>query len=122
VHAVAIAPVIFGGKIVVPMGVPLTGEVKAAIAAADKVPAQMQLVFKRLGTVPVNAVVASLENSGETVDETGKIIGIDTSTTYGGLLDKCVSKLQTSDRFAGLAGLIQGENTEDPGCESEYRF
>jgi LssY C-terminus len=68
----------------------------------------MQLLFTRLGTLPINAVVASLENSRESVDEAGKIIGIDASTTYGGLLDKGVSKLQTSDRFAGLAGLIQG--------------
>ena len=53
-------------------------------------------------------MVASLDNAREAVDDKGVITGIDASQTFSARLDQGISKLQANDRFAALAGLIQG--------------
>lgn len=102
VHAVVIAPVAVEGKILIPIGTQLTGEIKAATAAAEEVQAQLQLVFPK-----INAVVSGLDNARETVNERGVILGIKTAETYGGRLDQGIAKLANSARFGGLAGVLQ---------------
>lgn len=102
VHAVLIAPVVVDGKVVMGMGAQLTGEIKAVTAAVDKTQAQLQIVFPK-----INAIVASLENARETVDDKGVILGINGAETYGGRLDQGIAKLSGSARFGGLAGVIQ---------------
>lgn len=111
VHAVLIAPLIADGKIALPAGALLAGTVKQAKAATDKDPAQLQIVFTEIrdGGVHANisAVMSSLENARENIDEQGLITGIAPNTTYSARIDQGITKLQNSDRFAGLAGLIQ---------------
>ena len=138
IHAVVISPAAIDGRIVLPMGAQLTGSVKLAKAANDKDRAQLQLVFTQIGsgTYKTNlaAIVGALDNARETVDGDGVINGIDVSKTYSSQLDQGISKLQSSDRFAGLAGLIQGvkqglkiedanPNIDyDPGAEMTLRL
>ena len=80
VHAVLIAPVIVEGKIALAAGAQLTGTVKQAKAAADKEPAQLQLVFNEIADgaarAQISAIVTSLDNARETVDDKGVIAGI----------------------------------------------
>jgi hypothetical protein len=110
IHAVVIAPVALRGKIVIPLGTPVTGEVAAAKAAADQVRATLQLVFNQIGTGAsggkLQAAVSGLDNARETVGNDGTITGIDGSETYSSRIDQGMEKLKGSDRFAALAGLI----------------
>jgi hypothetical protein len=118
-RAVVIAPVVIDGNVVLASGTQLTGSVTDVKAAADGQRAQMRLTLTQFP-----AVVASLDNSRETVDADGLIVGIDASKTYGSRLDEGISKLQANDRFAGLAGLIQGAKQalkiEDPNPNIDY--
>jgi hypothetical protein len=120
------------------MGAQLTGSVKLAKAANDKDRAQLQLVFTQIGAgtwkTNLAAIVGALDNARETVDGDGIINGIDVAKTYSSQLDQGISKMQASDRFAGLAGLIQGvkqglkiEDANphidyDPGAEMTLRL
>jgi hypothetical protein len=112
VHAALIVPVIEDGKVALPLGVQLTGEVRISKPAADKDRAQLQLVFNQIGMAAyhttLTAVVTALDNSREKVDDQGVINGIDSNEAYGTRLDQGIAKLQNSDRFASLAGMIQG--------------
>jgi hypothetical protein len=112
IHAVLIAPVIAGGAVALPAGAQLIGAVKLAKAAADKQPAQLQLVFSEIadGAVraPVAAVVTGLDNARESVDETGIITGIAPGDTFSARIDQGIAKLQNNNKLSGLAGLILG--------------
>jgi hypothetical protein len=112
VHAVLIAPVIVAGDIALSAGAQLTGTVKQAKAAADKVPALLQLVFSEISDgaarAQISAVVISLDNARETVDDKGTITGIAPGDTFSARLDQGIAKLQNNDRLSALAGLIQG--------------
>jgi hypothetical protein len=137
VHAVLIAPVIVAGDIALSAGAQLTGTVKQAKAAADKVPALLQLVFSEISDgaarAQISAVVISLDNARETVDDKGTITGIAPGDTFSARLDQGIAKLQNNDRLAGLAGLIQGTKEAlniqeanpnidyDPGAEITLR-
>ncbi len=110
IHAVVIAPVIIDGEVAISAGAELTGVVKQARPAGEKDPAQLQIVFSALSEGPqmavISAVVSQLENSRETVDDQGLITGIAPGGTGSARIDQGIAKLQSSDRFAGLAGLI----------------
>lgn len=112
VHAVVIAPVVVDGKIVLPAGPTLTGTVKLAKPASDKDRAQLQLVFTEItdGKVkaPLQALVATLENARETVDDKGIITGIDGATAYGNRLNQGIAKLEANDRLSALGAILQG--------------
>ncbi len=112
VHAVLIAPVIVNGAVALSAGAKLTGTIKQAKAATEKDPATLQLVFTDLsdGTAHTNitAVVSSLDNARESIDDKGLITGITPNETMSARLDQGIAKLQANDKFAGLAGLIQG--------------
>ncbi len=112
VHAVLIVPVIADGKITLPLGVQLSGEVKQVKAAADKERAQLELVFNRIGMgvygTTLSAEISALDNARETIDDKGIITGIDGSEAYGSRIDQGIAKLQNNDKLSGLAGLIQG--------------
>lgn len=112
VHALLIAPVIADGKIALPAGARLTGAVKQAKAATDKDPAQLQMVFTEItdgkARAAITAVMSGLENARESIDDKGLITGITPNDTFSARIDQGISKLQNSDRFAGLASLIQG--------------
>ena len=112
IHAVLIVPAIAGGKILLPLGVQLTGEVKQAKAATDKDRAELQLVFNQIGMgsyrVNLSSIVGALDNAREKVDGDGLITGIDGSEAYGSRIDQGIAKLQNNDKFASLGGLIHG--------------
>jgi len=112
IHAVLIAPVILDGKVTISAGAELTGSVKQARAATDKTPAQLKLEFTELKDDSVNAkisaVVSTLDNARETVDGSGLITGITPNETFSARIDQGVAKLQSNDKYAGLASLITG--------------
>src|ERR1019366_873764 len=112
IHAVVIVPVIVDGAVAISSGAQLTGTVKQAKAAAEKDPAQLQLVFSSLTDgaqhANISAVVTSLENARETIDDKGLITGIAPGGTFSARIDQGISKLEASDKFAGLAELIAG--------------
>ena len=138
IHAVLIAPVILNGTVAVSAGAQLTGSVKQAKAATDKDPAQLQLVFTQIGDgaahATISAVVASLDNARETIDDKGLITGIAPGETFSARIDQGIAKLQANDKFAGLAGLITGTKQVlsiedanpnidyDPGAEFTIRL
>jgi hypothetical protein len=112
IHAVVISPVAIDGRIALPMGTPVTGEVAAATAWAAPARATLKLVFHHIGAgatrVPLAALVSGLDNARETVGADGVITGIDGAETYASRIDQGVEKLKANDRFAGLASLIDG--------------
>lgn len=138
IHAVVIAPVVVGGKIVLPAGPTLTGSVKMAKPVADKDPAQLQLVFDEIGDgkvkTPLQAVVSALENARETVDDKGVITGIDAGSAYGTRLNQGIAKLEANDKLSALAAILQGAKETlkiqdvnpnidyDPGVELSIRL
>ena len=138
VHAVLIAPVILNGAVAVSAGAQLTGSVKQPKAATDKDPATLQLVFTELrdGTQHANisAIVTSLDNARETLDDKGLITGIAPGDTFSARIDQGIAKLQANDKFSGLAGLIAGTKQAlkiedanpnidyDPGAEFTIRL
>jgi hypothetical protein len=112
VSAVVIAPVVLDGVIALPAGAELTGTTKDIKAAADGQRSQIRLDFTRIGIgayrLPLAAVVASLDNSREKVDDKGVITGIDASKTYSSRIDQGIAKLEANDKYSSLAGLIGG--------------
>src|SRR5579885_3039780 len=128
VHAVLIAPVMLDGRVVIPLMANVTGEVKQTRGASDAGPAQLELVFNRIGAAnyqtAMTAVVTQVENARETVDDKGVITGIDASSTYGGRLNQGISRLQNSDRFGSLATILQtakqGLKIEDVNPNIDY--
>ncbi len=112
VHAVVIVPVLFNNTVVLPTGVVISGTVERATAAATGRRAELAMVFTEArdgaSKARLSAIVASLDNARESVDDKGVITGIDASQTFGARLDQGIAKLEGNDRFAALAGIIQG--------------
>jgi hypothetical protein len=138
VHAVLIAPVVVEGRIVLPAGPQFSGVIKQVRAASATDRSQFELVFTQisLGAYRANlsAILTGLDNAREKVDDKGVINGIDGAETYSSRLNQGIEKLQNNDRFAGLAGLIQGAKQAlkiqdanpnidyDPGVEMTLRL
>src|SRR5579863_8791127 len=138
VQAVLIAPLILNGAVAISAGAQLTGSVKQAKAATDKDPAHLQFVFTELREgaqrANISAVVASLDNARETIDDKGLITGIAPGDTFSARIDQGISKLQSNDKLAGLASLIAGTKQAlkiedanpnidyDPGAEFTLRL
>ncbi len=129
VEAVVIAPVMMAdGAVALPSGARVSGVVKSARAAGDTERALLELAFTSIGsgsyTTKLSAVVASLDNARELVDEKGVINGIDKSQTYSARIDQGIAKLQSNEKLAGLASLIQGAkkalNIEDANANIDY--
>jgi hypothetical protein len=132
VHAVLIAPVIVDsnvdGNVALAAGAELTGTVKQAKAATDKDPAQLQIVFTAItdgvAQADISAVMTSLDNARETIDGTGLVTGIAPNGTFSSRIDQGITKLQGSDKFAGLASLIAGAkqvlNIQDANPNIDY--
>ncbi|HKD07664.1 MAG TPA: LssY C-terminal domain-containing protein [Bryobacteraceae bacterium] len=128
VHADLIAPVVADGKIVIPAGALLSGTVKQVKPANGTTRAEMQLSFTDISMgaykTKINAVVKTLENARETVDDKGVIEGIDGASTYSSRINQGITKLGGSDRFAGLAGILQGAkqalNIQDANANIDY--
>jgi hypothetical protein len=113
VKAVLIAPVVVNGQIVLPPGAEISGTVKAAqSAAADPAkPPTLELDFKQVRFASerdaLSAKVAGVDNAKEKVDNQGVITGTPSTKTYTGEINHGLEKMSDSDRFSGLAGLLQ---------------
>ena len=116
VHAILISPVMIEGSVALPAGLDLVGVVRAATPATETAQAELDLHFTQVSgggaRSPIDATVLALDNSRETVDDKGKIVGIAGSQTFSSRLDQGISKLSNSSRFAALAGIIEGAKQE----------
>jgi hypothetical protein len=138
IHALLIAPVILNGSIAISAGAELTGSVKQSKAATDKEPARLQIVFTELRDgaehAAISAVVSTLDNARETIDDKGLITGIAPDDTFSARLEQGIAKLEANDKLAALAGLIAGTKEAlniqsanpnidyDPGAEFMLRL
>ena len=95
-----------------PAGPQLTGSIRQVRAASATDRSQFELVFTQISLgayrTSLSAILIGLDNARETVNDKGLINGIDGAETYSSRLNQGIEKLQNNDRFAGLAGLIQG--------------
>jgi len=106
VEAVLIRPVVVGGEIAVPAGVTLRGRVKEALAISKPDQrAVLGIEFFELGGVKVEARVTAVDNARETVDETGRIIGILASETIAARLNQGVERV--AEKYGKLGGVLQ---------------
>jgi len=110
VEAITIEPVIIDGRIIVPGGVKVIGQVKDARAASQGDRALLDLSFTSLeagkSRISMAARLSSVDNARESVDaNNGQILGIVPSETYSSRIDQGIAKLQ--QKYAGLADVLQ---------------
>jgi hypothetical protein len=128
VTAVVIAPVVADGRIAIFPGAELNGQIKLAKAATDKDAAELQIAFTAIHRgalrIPLTAVVSRVDNARESVNDQGVIVGVAPDQTPGARLNQGISKLQQSDRFSALAGILtaakQELKIEDPNPNIDY--
>jgi hypothetical protein len=132
VQAVVIAPVVVGGQVVIGSGAKFHGEVtdvKAARKADER--ATVGLNFSELTssggkTANIKTKIVEVDNARESVDPSGKIVGILASETISARLDQGISKV--TERNSGFGGLLEmaktavlkessGEIRYEPGVE-----
>lgn len=115
VKAVVIAPVLLNGSPVLSAGTELTGTTadvtsfKAATGQEAESPATVRLNLSKIAAPgksakTVKASLVQVDNARETVDNSGTIIGIRESDTFGAQLDRGVKKLES--KYAALGGLL----------------
>lgn len=108
-EAVVIAPVSLDGAIVVAQGVKLLGHI-SEVTVPRTLSEQTVLVlsFDRLRdgarAVPFSGRLVEVENSRETVDKDGRLLGIKASDTGSARLDQGIKKV--SQKYAGLGELL----------------
>ncbi len=122
VEAVLIRPVVIRGNIAVPAGTLLRGRVKqaSAITKGDQ-RALLELEFLNLGESEVEARVTAVDNARETVDQTGRIIGILASETPAARLNESVERV--SQKYSKLGDFLQTVTTavfKEPEPEIVY--
>ncbi len=108
VEATLIRPVVIDDSIVVAAGTMLSGKVKSATAIAnrDEDRAYLELQFSKLGGVPVETQLKSVDNAREKVDQrNGMIAGILASETLAARMDQGVASV--AKKYSGLGGLLQ---------------
>jgi hypothetical protein len=111
VEAVVIAPVMQGGRIAIAPGTLASGTVKELVPITTGNPrASLLLQFAELidkdgNRMPMEAQVVRVDNARESIDESGRIIGILASETFSARMDDGLQRL--SNRLAGLASVLQ---------------
>jgi hypothetical protein len=131
VDAVVIVPVLVNGTFVIPAGAKLRGyvqEVKPASRPDER--AIMDLAFSELDVSGVKVKLSSklieVDNARESVDESGRIVGILASETISARLDQGINKV--GQKYSGLADILEaakgavlkateGEIVYEPGVE-----
>lgn len=108
VEAVVISPVVAEGQIWMAPGEVVKGTVRGARGAGpDGDPqAGLELEFGEWRGKKFNSKVTEVENGRETVEETGKIVGIAASETLSARMDKGLEKL--SGRLAEFLQVAKG--------------
>ncbi|MGE5567943.1 MAG: LssY C-terminal domain-containing protein [Rhodospirillales bacterium] len=106
VEAVLIRPVVIGGEIAVPAGTELRGRVKEVLAISKPDQrAVLGIEFLKLGGVNIEARVTAVDNARESVDETGRIVGILASETIAARLSEGVDRV--AEKYRKLGGFLQ---------------
>jgi hypothetical protein len=113
--------------------VPIKGkisETKPSIKSDER--ASLAILFTDIGGAKAKAVVADVDNARESVDETGKIIGILASETLAARMEQGIGKV--GQRSSALAGILEvakgavmsgpptGEIKYEPGVELKLRL
>lgn len=128
IQAVVIAPVFVDGKLAIPSGATVSGQVKqvhASTAANDA--ASLLLIFDQLRhscgkSASLDAKVVAVDNARESVDGSGRINGIVASDTASGRLDTGISKM--TDKYPTLAGLlndVKGAVLKEANADIDYK-
>ncbi len=111
VRMVVIVPVLAGDRIAIPAGAILEAEIKAAAPAAkDDERALIEFDFKDIRDssgrmAKVAAKLIEVDNARESVDETGRVLGILASETLTGRIDQGIGRV--AQRSATLAGILE---------------
>jgi len=105
VQAVVIAPVAAREEIVVPAGTVLTGVIREATPSKPGERAGLRLLFQQLAGKKFSARVLAVDNARESVDEAGRIVGIQESETITAQMDRGLEKL--GGRAGRLAEFLQ---------------
>lgn len=112
IQAKVVAPVIAGGRVVIPAGTFVNGKVKSASAATAPDQRSVLLAeFTELAdtagkTIKISTNVLDVDNARETVDDNGQILGILESETLTARMDRGLEKL-AEGRLAKLASVLQ---------------
>jgi hypothetical protein len=122
VEAILILPLAVDGRIVVPAGVPVAGRVKSATPIAKEGErAVLELDFVKLAGSPISAKVVDVDNARESVDESGKIIGILASETLSARINRGVDKVSEKyAKFGGFLGAVVSAVVKEPEPEIVY--
>jgi hypothetical protein len=137
IDAVVITPVVVNGKVAIPAGSRLKGEVlsiKAPEKANDRGLLKLgftQLVGKSGKTANLKSKLIDVDNARESVDEAGQVIGILASETMSSRMDQGINKVsQRNSKLGELLEIAKGavlkESTGDiafePGVEMTLRL
>jgi len=128
IDAVVIAPVIAGGRIVIPSGARMYGRVmERKPAERGDVRAVLHLAFSEIASaqdkrVPVKTQVIDVDNARESVDDAGRIIGILVSETLAARMEQGITK--AGERNSALGDLLNAAKSavfkEPPSGEIRY--
>ena len=109
VNTVLIEPILLNGEIAIPAGAKVTGSITSAESATSDRNAAIGIKFTELESgstrVRIEAVVSQVDNARETVDATGRIVGIAASETLSAQANRGIEKL--AEKWGGLAGILR---------------
>ncbi len=109
VESVVIAPVAANGKILLPAGAKVRGKVKEVKPCSQDNPrASLDIEFSELEAggkkTKIAAKLTAVDNARESVDQSGKVVGIVGSETISARMDAGISKV--AERYSGLADFL----------------
>jgi hypothetical protein len=122
VAAALIRVVAVDGQIVVPAGVAVAGEVvEAKPAGKPDERAGLELRFTRLGETKIESRVVAVDNARESVEASGRIVGILPSETLVAQLNRGVESVSKKyGKLGGFLGAVSGAVFREPEPEIIY--
>lgn len=111
VEAIVIAPVIVDGQVAIPAGATVRGEVSEIQAASQTDQrALLGLSFSGIANgagkqTPLKARLVDVDNARESVDDSGRVVGILASETLAARINQGIDKV--SQRNSGLGQLLE---------------
>jgi hypothetical protein len=127
VQAVVIAPVVVGGQIVIGSGAKVHGEVtevKAVRKADERATIGLnltELTSSSGAPAKIKTKLVEVDNARESVDSTGKIVGILASETISARLDQGINKVtQRNSGFGGLLEMAKSAVLKESSGEIRY--
>jgi hypothetical protein len=110
VTAIIIVPVLSGERIAIAAGTKVVGHIQQITPAADATQqVVLTIAFDRLvdsvgRKTPIAARLTAIDNSRETADEQGRILGIVAKETGAGRLDQGIGKI--AEKYPGLGDIL----------------